>query len=439
MDDHNNYVSWKSRWTFIMAATGSAVGLGNIWKFPYITGEYGGGAFVMFYLICILAVGVPVMIAEIMLGRRARTDPIDGMMKVARESGRSANWGVVGIVGVLAGMMILMFYSVVAGWALDYIYQSITGAYAGANHLAIKNDFGALTNNAPRQLLWHTLFIFMTGVVVAGGVTRGIGTAVETMMPLLFLLLLILLGYSLATGDFAGGMHFLFYFDPSKLTADGMLVGLGHAFFTLSLGMGAIMAYGSYMPASGSVAKTVVAVAFLDTLIALMAGMTIFPLIFANHMTPEQGPGLLFVSLPIAFASMPGGQLVGTIFFVLVTIAALSSSISLIEPGVAWLEKQGVRRIWGTVMLGGAGWLGGIACINHHAVFDMLDAATTNIMLPTGGLLIAVFTGWRMRRAIVREEIDDLPPWLFNLWYAVTRLVAPAGIALVFLNSIGVL
>ena len=433
------FVGWKSRWTFILAATGSAVGLGNIWKFPYIAGENGGGSFVLMYLGCVLLVGIPVMIAEISIGRFGRTDPIHSAIRAAQDARVTTRWSGIGIMGVLAGLMILMFYSVVAGWALDYVWQSLSGAYRGLSAEAINTRFDVLQSSAPRQMFWHTLFIGLTFTVVARGVTRGIGTVVEVLMPLLLLLLLVLLGYSWATGDFNAAFDFMFSFNNDDLSREGFLIALGHAFFTLSLGMGAIMAYGAYMPESASVGKSTLTIAALDTMIALVAGMAIFPLVFANGLEPAAGPGLMFKSLPIAFASMPGGALFGTIFFALVSIAALSSSISLLEPGVAWLERQGVARWQGTLGLALTGWLGGVACIFSAGVFTALDYISANILLPLGGLLIAIFVGWIMRRNTVRKQLRDTSELVFNIYYVILRFIAPAGIFVVLLNVLDII
>ncbi|WP_295874374.1 sodium-dependent transporter [uncultured Zhongshania sp.] len=429
-------VTWKSRWTFILAATGSAVGLGNIWKFPYITGEYGGGAFVLVYLGCILLIGVPVMIAEIMVGRAGRSDPVHSMSSLGKTAGRSGKWGAVGAIGILAGLMIMMFYSVVAGWALDYVAQSLSGSYLQKPTAEIEQNFSSLLSNPSEQFLWHTIFSLITASIVAGGVTNGIGKSVDILMPILFGFLLLLLGYSWINGDFSAGLHFMFDTDFSKLSSDAILVAMGHAFFTLSLGMGAIMAYGAYFPGKASIGKTVLTIAALDTVIALVAGMAMFPLVFANDLTPGQGPGLMFVTLPIAFSNMAGGQFFGTIFFALVSIAALSSSISLIEPGVAWLEKYGIKRPLSTFGFTGIAWLGGIACIYYGEVFDALDYLTANIMLPLGGLMIALFVGRVMPRKMVAHEVGMDNSILFKSWWFVLRYLAPIGIILVFLNSL---
>ncbi len=432
-------VTWKSRWTFILAATGSAVGLGNIWKFPYITGEYGGGAFVLTYLACILMIGIPVMIAEVMIGRAGRSNPADAMSRLAKESKRSSFWGLVGVAGVLSGLMIMMFYSVVAGWALDYVAQSVSGTYSDLNADQIESNFGELLASSGQQLLWHSVFCLLTASVVAAGVTQGIGKAVDILMPMLFVCLLLLVGYSAINGDFAAGLHFMFDTDFSRLNGEAVLVAMGHAFFTLSLGMGAIMAYGAYFPGHSSIGKTVLTIAALDTVIALLAGMAMFPLVFANGLVPGQGPGLMFVTLPIAFSNMSGGLFFGTLFFTLVSIAALSSSISLIEPGVAWLERHGFNRPLATFGLAGTAWLGGIASIHYEAVFNALDYLTANVMLPLGGLLIAIFVGWQMPAPRVLDETGIVSKRVFTAWRFLLRYIAPLGIIAVFLHSLGLL
>ncbi|MGJ8686369.1 MAG: sodium-dependent transporter [Spongiibacteraceae bacterium] len=428
-------ITWKNRWTFILAATGSAVGLGNIWKFPYITGEYGGGAFVLVYLGCILLIGIPVMIAEIMVGRATRTDPAHAMAALSKESASTLPWGAVGAIGMLAGLMILMFYSVVAGWALDYVLQSVSGAFDGLSATQIEEKFNSLLASKNQQSIWHSLFIVATASVVAAGVAEGIGKTVNVLMPILFACMASLLIYSGINGDFAAALHFMFDTDFSKLTGEAVLVAMGHAFFTLSLGMGAIMAYGAYFPGRSSIARSVLAIAALDTLIALMAGMAMFPLVFANGLTPAQGPGLMFVTLPIAFSSMPGGLIFGAVFFILVSIAALSSSISLIEPSVAWLEKRGIKRRLSTLILALIAWLGGMASIQNGDIFDALDYVTANIMLPLGGLAIAIFVGWALPAKISADE-TAMGKHIFNYWRFILRYVAPIGIVFVFLNSL---
>lgn len=437
---------WGSRWIFILAATGSAVGLGNIWKFPYITGENGGGAFVLVYLVCIISIGIPIMIAEVMLGRKAKLNPINAMQLLARKAEASRFWVLMGVMGVFAGFLILSYYSVIAGWALSYIVDAASGSFAGASAEQISQSFEiGLLDDPIKLTLWHSVFMIMTIGVVARGVNSGIEKAILIMMPSLFILLVILFAYALTSGSFQEGFDFLFTFDPSKLGADSVLTAMGHAFFTLSLGMGAIMVYGAYMPQNVSIGATVLTVGFLDTLVALVAGMAIFPIVFANHLEPAAGPGLLFVTLPVAFGQMPYGSLFATLFFILVSFAAWTSSISLIEPAVAWLESKGKSRVKVSIILGLLCWLVGLGTVfsfniaEHLTVFfgytffDAIDKLTANIMLPLGGLAIAIFSGWVMKRTTVQKEIAFKSFAVYAAWTIAIRFIAPAGVLVVLI------
>ncbi len=438
---------WSSRWVFILAATGSAVGLGNIWKFPYITGENGGGAFVLIYLLCIAIVGIPVMMSEIMLGRRGKQSPIHTMRTLAQEARGSGHWQIVGWSGVLAGFLILSFYSVIAGWALSYVVTAISGTFTGISGEQSGDLFGGLVSNPGAQLFWHTLFMVMTMFVVARGVHEGLEKAVRLLMPALFVLLLILVGYAMNSGGFMQGFHFLFDADFSKVTTEGVLTALGHAFFTLSLGMGAIMIYGAYLPDDVSITKVALTVAVADTVVALLAGLAIFPIVFSNGLEPGAGPGLIFQTLPVAFGGMPGGVIFGTLFFVLLVFAAWSSAISIIEPVVAWLvEDRGWSRKRAALGAGSVTWLLGIATIFSFniwsdlkwfdkTIFDLLDYLTSNIMLPLGGLLIALFAGWVMNENHSRGELH-LREWAYEKWLLLIRYVTPIAILLVFLNAV---
>ena len=352
--------TWSNRWTFMLAAAGSAIGLGNIWKFPYITGEYGGGAFVLVYLICIAVMGVPLLMAETAIGRCTRLSPLNGMKKLTADMGVSRLWQVIAWMGMLSGFLILSFYSVIAGWSLSYAWDVLNGAFSGMNAEQVGSAFSELTSSAPRQIIWHTAFMLITLFITARGIHKGLEKGLQVMMPALFLLLLIMLGYSiLETGQFMRGTHFMFSVDFSKLTGAAVVAALGQAFFTLSLGMCALMAYGAYMPSSNSIAKTAFNVAILDTLMAIISGLIVFPIVFAYGLEPSAGPGLLFVSLTAAFANMPMGELFGFIFFVLVGIAALSSAISLVEPVVSWMtERTRMGRTIATV----SAVYGGLVC-----------------------------------------------------------------------------
>ncbi len=436
--------AWTSRWIFILAATGSAVGLGNIWKFPYITGENGGGAFVLVYLVCILLVGIPIMVSEVLIGRRGRQSPINSMKDVALESGLTGRWSLVGWVGALAGVMIFSFYSVVAGWVLYYVAGMGNGDFIDIGSEMAGKRFEGLLGDPETLLIWHSAFVVMVMAVVAGGVNKGLERATRIMMPALFVLLFILLGYSMTTGAFGQGFDFLFHFDPSQLSWNAVLVALGHSFFTLSLGMGSIMAYGSYMPKKASIGGTVLMIALLDTLVALVAGLAIFPIVFANQLDPGAGPGLMFITLPVAFGQMPGGHIFGFLFFVLIAVAAWTSAISLMEPAVAWMvEKFGIKRVPACSILGLIVWTLGIACLGSFNFmadfkiagmnfFDLMDFATANIMLPLGGLFIALFAGWKIKQTILKNELALQNEFWFHAWYLAIRYIAPVAVAAIF-------
>jgi len=446
---------WSNRWAFILAATGSAVGLGNIWKFPYIAGEYGGGAFVLVYLFCVALIGIPIMMAEVMLGRRGRQSPINTMRTLAKEEGRHGIWSWIGWMGVLAGFLILSYYSVIAGWALAYVFRVGSGMMQAADSAGIQNIFSELVSDPEKLMAWHTMFLVLTMVVVARGVKQGLEKAVRFLMPLLLILLLVLVGYAMNTGHFSEAIDFLFKPDFSKLTGGAILTAMGHAFFTLSLGMGAIMIYGSYLPANTSIAKTSIIISLADTLVALLAGLAIFPIVFSfPDLVPGAGPGLIFQTLPLAFANMPGGLIFGTLFFILIVVAAWTSSISLIEPAVAWLiENRGMSRVQAAVWSGLATWLVGIAtvlsfnlwafdfnflgAVKHNGIFDILDILTANIMLPLGGLLIAIFAGWMMKEKHSKEELGLKHSYV--IWKFLIKYVAPILVLVVILNLFGII
>jgi NSS family neurotransmitter:Na+ symporter len=439
---------WQSRWLFILAATGSAVGLGNIWKFPYITGENGGGAFVLVYLLCICIIGIPVMIAEVSLGRMGRQSPINTMKALAQKAGANPFWASIGWMGAMAGFLILSFYSVIAGWALSYTAEMASGSFVAISAADSDKIFGNLLADPTKLTIWHTVFMVLTMFIVARGVNAGLEKAIKILMPALFILLFILFGYALSSSGFSQGFAFMFNFDFSKLSSQSVIVALGHAFFTLSLGLGAIMAYGAYMPKNTSVAKTVVIVAFLDTAVAIMAGLAIFPIVFANGLEPSAGPGLLFQTLPIAFGQMNAGVIFGTMFFVLVSFAAWSSAISLAEPIVAWMvEKYKIGRAAAALIIAMCAWLLGLATVFSFniwsevklfdkTIFDLLDFATTNVLLPLGGLLIALFASWTMSKTTMMKEVGINNPMVFKAWHFTLRFLAPAAIVSVLVNGL---
>ena len=438
---------WSSRMAFILAVTGSAVGLGNIWKFPYIAGQNGGGAFVLVYLVCVVVIGMPVMMSEILIGRRGRRNPVATMELLGKEEGSSGQWRLVGSMGVLAGILILSYYSVIAGWTLAYVVKSASGVFVGASAEVVSAQFSNFVGDWRLITLCHTAFMALAVFVVARGVERGLEQAVRFMVPALLLLMLVLLGYSINSGYFGEGVAFMFTPDFDRLTWNSVLAALGQAFFTLSIGMGAIMAYGAYLPEETSITGASAAVVTADTAIAILAGLAIFPLVFANNLDPADGPGLVFDTLPLAFGQMAGGVFFSTLFFVLLAFAAWTSAIGLMEPAVAWIvEKYSKSRAQATVMTGLTIWLigmGSVLSFNVLAdvkflagtIFDNIDYLTSNIMLPLGGLLIVIFAGWVMCRNSTADELGS-SGGLYKAWRLLARFIAPVGILFVLINAV---
>lgn len=443
---------WTSRWAFVLAATGAAVGLGNIWKFPYIAGENGGGAFVLVYLACIAFIGIPVMMAEILVGRRGRQNPLNSIESLAKEQDSSTAWKYIGALGIFAGFLILSYYSVVAGQAMAYVVRTFSGTFEGVTPDGARNLYLELVSVPEKLLAWHTIFMVLTMMIVSRGVQRGLEKSVRILMPGLFLILLILVGYAYAQGDaFDQAVHFLFEPDFSKLTTKGVLTAMGHAFFTLSLGMGAIMVYGSYLPKKTSILQMTLAISFMDTLVAILAGLAIFPLVFANGLAPGAGPGLIFESLTIAFGHMPYGAFFGGMFFLLLVFAALSSAIALVEPVVTWLvENFNIKRLNACIWVGVTIWLFGLLTLFSFNIgsewtlagltaFQLLDYLTANIMLPLGGLLIAIFAGWVMRPEHSHDELAFRFTTFYYEWRFLVRYITPVAIVVIFLSLIGLL
>ena len=439
---------WSNRWLFVLAAAGSAVGLGNIWKFPYIAGENGGGAFVLIYLACIALVGVPIMMSEILLGRSGRASPITAMEKLARLSGASNYWALVGWLGVLAGFLILSYYAVIAGWALNYVWLSGYGEFSNISASGAEDIFGDFLSNPWQLLFWHSLFMICTVTIVGRGIGKGLETAVRWFMPLLFILLIVLLIYGFQSGGFKQAVNFMFDFKLDAVTTETWLIAMGQAFFTLSLGMGAMMAYGSYVPDSANIGSTVIIIALLDSFVAVAAGLAIFPIVFANGLEPSQGPGLMFVTIPLAFGQMSLGSVFGTLFFLLVSFAAITSAISLTEPAISYLvEKYNASRSRVAVSLGVFCWLLGIGTVlsfNHWAdltlfgmtFFDGVDYVSQNIMLPLGGMLIALFAAWRIPDSLIAEQLGIKKGNGVNSWKLLAGVLAPLCVALVFINTL---
>ncbi|MCR9279318.1 MAG: sodium-dependent transporter [Pseudomonadaceae bacterium] len=440
---------WSNKWLFVLAAAGSAVGLGNIWKFPYIAGENGGGAFVLVYLACVFLIGIPIMMSEVLIGRHGRQSPINAVRSLVAKSKASSFWVLIGWMGVLAGFLILSFYAVIAGWALHYGWLMGVGTFQNADGAMAGATFDAFLANPWMLLGYQTLFMVVTVWIVSRGVIKGLETAIRWFMPLLFVLLLVLLGYGITSGGFPEAVDFMFAFNWDALSWDGVLVAMGQAFFTLSLGMGAIMAYGAYLPDDASIPGTVTTIALLDTFVAVAAGLVVFSIVFANDLDPSSGPGLMFVTIPLALGSLPAGEIFGVVFFVLVTFAAITSAISLTEPALAYLvEEYNAKRGRVAISLGVICWILGIGSVlsfnvwadvyvvGSLTIFDFFDYVSQNIMLPLGGLLIVLFAAFVLPRELVRRQIGFDGGVAEILWLLLARVVAPLGVLAVFVYTL---
>jgi len=449
---------WSGRLGFILAASGSAVGLGNLWKFPYITHENGGGAFVLVYLFAILLVGAPIMAAESLLGRRAKKDPV-GTFRVLAEGRRGARlWPGVGILGVITGFVILSYYSVVAGWTLRYIVMALSGTLGEMAHQPeildsfFKNDF---LPNGNQQVLLHFLFMAMTTGVVVFGVQKGIERAAKFLMPLLFSILIVLVIYATTTPGFREAMVFLFRPNFGDLTMGAVLEALGHSFFTLSLGMGAMLTYGSYMRREDSIPRAALTITALDTLIAIMACIIMFSIIQSGGIEVDKSATILFTTLPSVFFKLPGGDIISALFYLLVAFAALSSTISLLEvvssyaiDELGWGRRKSTLTmaaaifVFGTlsaVSFGGNSFLTNINLIGREStqgIFGTLDYLASNWFLPVGGFFIALFTGWALTRGETRNELEEGHGTMasYGTWRFLIRFAAPLVIGAIIVS-----
>jgi len=451
---------WTGRLGFILAAAGSAVGLGNLWKFPYITYENHGGAFVLVYLAAIVVVGAPIMMAEILLGRRSQKSPVGAFRELARDKAGGNLWMGVGFLGVIAGFTILSYYCVVAGWTIRYIIMAASGDLGRlASHpAALQAFFGEFLANPYQQILFHSLFMGATIAIVYFGVGKGIERAAKLLMPILLAILVMLVIYSFSTPGFGQALRFLFRPNFSELPASGVLEALGHSFFTLSLGMGAMLTYGSYMRKRDSIPRAAVTICALDTLIAIMACIVMFSIIFSFDFEVTKSSTILFTTLPVVFFKLPGGAAVSALFYVLVAFAALTSTISLLEvvasytiDELGWSRRRAtlstgiailVFGILSAVSLGGNATLSGFNVIGRSSttgVFGTLDYLASNWFLPVGGLFIALFTGWILGRDETRKELEEGNGplgWLFPAWRFFIRIAAPAAVGAIIVSVI---
>jgi NSS family neurotransmitter:Na+ symporter len=437
--------SWGSRIGFILAAAGSAIGLGNIWRFPYVTGENGGAIFVLIYVACVLFIGLPVMIAELTIGRHTQRNAIGAFEALAPGSA----WKLVGVLGVVTGIGILSFYSVVAGWTVGYFVKTFAGEFSGSVSAAQSEAiFREFVSNPWVAILLLGLFIGATMYVVGGGVSEGIEKWSKILMPALFCILLLLTAYALTLEGARKGLEFYLRPDPSKIRAATFAKALGQALFSLSLGMGAMITYGSYLPSHQRVPLSAFQVALFDTLVALLAGLVIFPILFSMGLNPAGGPGLVFVVLPTIFGKMPLGWLFGTLFFVLLALAALTSTISLLEVPVAFfVDEKGWSRRRAVLSMGSLAFVlgipsalsqGGISALSslpgiRIGFLDLMNAVFGNYCLTIGSLFIALFVGyrWGVEKALAEIERGGGRFAFRAVWAALIRYVCPVAVIVI--------
>ncbi|OGT53928.1 MAG: hypothetical protein A3F17_02900 [Gammaproteobacteria bacterium RIFCSPHIGHO2_12_FULL_41_15] len=443
---------WSSRLTFIMASAGAAVGLGNIWRFPYITGQSGGAAFVVVYIICMLVLGIPLIMAETIVGRHARRNPADAYGQIALENKRSSLWQGIGLLGILASFLVLSYYVVISGWVLDYVYHSILSEFQPTPLITSAQAFDKYLANPWQMLLSDTIIIGSMIFVVTRGIKEGLEKTIYILFPMLASLLFILLIYALRTGHFIEALSFLFKPDVDKINGKTILVALGQTFFSLNVGFTTIVAYGSYLKDEISIIKTSIIIAVIDTAVSLLSGLVIFPVVFSNHLAPDSGVSLIFKTIPLAFSSMPFGNIFASLFFSMVLIAAFTSVIALLEPLVMLLnERLDWSRKKSAMIAGTCMWLlsfltiGSFNVIKTFKIFGMtlfenIDFLTSNIMLPIGGLFVALFLGWRVKKTLAFEQLKLTDKsFLFRAWYFTIRYIAPISILLILLSSIGLM
>lgn len=440
-----NRPKFTTKFGVIAATVGSAVGLGNIWRFPYEAGAHGGGAFLLVNVLCVLLIGIPVVCSEFIIGRASRRNIFGAMEVLAPKGGRW--WRFAGFLGVASAMLILSFYAVVSGWTLEYIYQSVTGAITSGPARDSHAAFDSFTSGW-RCVFWTVVLLGLNMAIVLRGVKKGIEKVSNWLMPVLFLILIMMAVNSLLLPGASEGLRFLFAPDMSKVDSSTLLSALGQAFFSLSVGLGTLTVYGSYFPSDTRIVKSASIMAGLDTMVAIIAGVIIFPAVFSFGMEPAAGPRLVFEVLPDIFSQMTGGGVWSALFFLLLLIASLTSTISLSETGISFcVEKWGMERKKAVMLTMGFATVFGVICalsfgpmaefrIFGLTVFDLFDFVTSNIFLPLGGMLVSIFVGWIIDRSIVRDQLKPAPRLLRDMIVFSLRYISPVAIMLVFINNL---
>ena len=451
----NTQRRWSSNLMFLAAAIGSAVGISNVWKFTYVAGENGGGAFVLVYIAAILFVALPALIAEFLIGRRGGASVVKTMDNLAEKDGIHRAWRYYGQMAALGAFIALSFYSVIAGWTIDYFFTSVSRGFSGISVDETATALNALMANPSRMILSQIVFLGLTALTVAAGIRRGLERVLRWLTPALFVLLLVLLVYAMIAGDFAAGARFLLVPDFSQLDAQTILLAVGQAFFSLGIGLGVLMTIGAYMDRNSSVLRAGIVVAAADAGVALLAGLAIFPIVFANNLSPAEGPGLIFATLPVAFGNMPGGSILGPMFFILMAITALTSAITIMETVVSVVEDfsdlsrprivvivttllwiVGLGTVFSFSTLADFHPLGFIPAFEDRNFFESIDYIVSNWMMPAGGVLVAILAGWSLTRAATQAELELTGGPIYRTWRFLVRYVVPVVIALVFIVNL---
>ncbi len=447
--------AWSSRGAFLLATAGAAVGLGNVWRFPFLAGQNGGAAFVLVYVAMVALIGVPIIMAELALGRMGHLSPIGSVRAIVRDQGASGSWQAIGVISLAVPFLGLTYYSVVAGWSLHYAAAALTGAFAHTSPADSQSLFQSVIASPLRNVSLQGIVIVATAVVVGGGLQRGIERATKIMMPSLMLILLVLIGYNVLAADFSAAVTFLFAPDFSRLSGTSIMLALGQAFFSVGAGVGFMMTYGAYLPRSVSVPRAAILIAGIDTLIALLAGLAIFPIVFASGLDPSEGPGLVFMTMPVAFGGMPLGRLLGVLFFLLLFLAAYTSTLGMLEPMVSFLEERRTARrlmlaggtglaIWvigilpalSDNLLAGVRPLGFIAGLSDKSIFETFDFVTASVLIPLNALLISLFAGWVVATGAFERELGFQRRRLFTLWRLLIRYVAPLAVLVITVSGL---
>jgi NSS family neurotransmitter:Na+ symporter len=447
--------TWSSRFAVYLATIGAAVGLGSIWRFPYLAGTGGGSAFILVFVLAIALIATPLLAAELMIGRRARLSPPAAAGAVARQSGLSGAWNAIGVLGTAAAFLIISYYAVVAGWVLAYTWKCGRGVLSGLSHDEVAALWRGFLRSPVEMGAWHLGFVCLVAFFSARGLRRGIEVATKIRGPALLLLLLVLDAYALATGDAQRGLAFAFAPNFGAITPEIVLVAIGQAFYATGVGMGMMLAYGAYVPRGTSLVRSASMISGSILLVSLLSTLLVFPLVFRYGMNPAQGAELVFDVLAKAFAEMPAGRLVGTLFFLLLVFAALTPSIAALEPVIAHLQQtRGWSRAAAALIAAGAAWLLGIPSVLSFNLwagfrplgflpgfaektwFDTADYVASNVLLPVGAVLTSVFVGWRLSRAMMEEELPETAPWARRACILLLRFVCPIAIVAVLLAKL---